>query len=157
MSLLLALALLLGVPPIAPHFRVTKARVTVPRPCRPAPVVKRIVATLTAFDAGLGAAFAREFSEDGVFVAYAGTPAARGRAQIAAEVVKRNARGDGWTATILHAPVSPAGLPDATTYELGLNVRFRGAQLEGRGAKLVVGCRSGLVRKWLGPALAVPP
>jgi hypothetical protein len=146
-----------GVPPVAPHFRVTKPGVALPRLCRPAPVVRRVVSILTAFDAGHGDAFARGFTRRGDLAPYGGTPEYAGRAAIARFAVSRHRAGDGWSATILHPPLGSAGLPAEAVYELGLTVRYRGRMLEGRGAKLVVDCHSTLIRKWVGPRLALAP
>jgi hypothetical protein len=101
----------------------------------------------------------RHFTKRGQFHAYTGTihgTGSVGRAQIARFAAARAAAGDGWTATVLHAPVGKPAPPTRAVYGLGLRIYRNGLAARSGGAKLVVDCRSGLLLKWIGPGTTAP-
>lgn len=145
-----------------PDFRVEKTSARrFPRPCAPQRVSARVRSALAAFNSGVGSAFARRFTANGLFVP-ANTQRV-GRAAIASLVRDLHASGVGWTASKLAAPprVTPAQpapryQPRLAVYRLDLLLSAPGRRLETGGAKIVVYCNSGLIRMWVGPALPVP-
>jgi hypothetical protein len=149
-----------GSPPSAQEvsrdFAVTRTPLRLPIRCRPPAVQKRVVGALRAFDLGGESAFAASFTRDANMQPYtASEPLVnlRGRAQIAGFVSRRAARGDGWTAAKLMPPIGTVGLPREAIYGLTLRLNWHGADV---GVKLIIDCRSGLIARWVGPALAEP-
>jgi hypothetical protein len=141
---------------VSRDFAVGSAPVRFPRKCRPAAVAIRVVGALRAFDLAGAAAFARNFTRYANMEPYTSTrPPSnlRGRAQIAAFATRRTASGDGWTAARLLPPASVGA--GAAIY--GLTLRVSSPRGGGEnGVKLVIDCRSGLIARWVGPALAEP-
>lgn len=144
---------------ITADFRVEKAGVSLPRRCRPALVEARVRNLLRAFNLGAANAVARSFTLQAVFEPYTATPglAVRGRAGIKAFARNRYAVGDGWTASNLQPPLGAVGVPREAVYGAGLEVRQRGSFVAASGAKIVLDCRTGLIRRWDGPGIAAPP
>jgi hypothetical protein len=142
------------------NFAVTDTPLSLPTRCAPSAVRSRIARTLSAFNFGDGARFAKQFVRNADFHPY--TASIRGHgfvggARIARFVRSRYAAGDGWTATRLLPPHGRAGLPSSTVYRLDFVVSHQGATVaEGAGSKFVVDCASGRLRRWVGPALATP-
>jgi hypothetical protein len=138
---------------LAPDFRLATAPVRFPKPCRAGTVETRVASMLRAFNLGAGDRFARGFSAAGRFHPYTASSSGTGfvgRAKIAGFVGARHAAGDGWTGLSLHPPAG--GVSRGTAAYL---LKLRLADRVG-GAKLVVNCRSGLLRAWVGPAVGQP-
>ena len=115
-----------------------------------------MVGAFRAFDLARAPAFARSFTRGAYMQPYtASNPLLnlRGRSQISAFAARRGARGDGWTAVRLLPPIGEVGLPREAIYGVTLRVTWHGGDT---GAKVVVDCRSGLIARWVGPALAEP-
>jgi hypothetical protein len=53
-------------------------------------------------------------------------------------------------------PRGMVGVPAHAIYGVTLEIRSRGERLTEGGAKVVVHCGSGLLRRWIGPAIATP-
>lgn len=145
---------------LAPGFRLGSTSLALPSKCRPAVVRRRAVSALAAFDTGLGDEFSRQFVSGGQLHPY--TASIGGRGFVGARAMRSFVRsrykaGDGWTATALIPPVGPVGLPKEAVYVLRLRVTHQGTLVsDSAGAKLVVNCRSGKLRRWTGPALGLP-
>ncbi len=161
----------LGAPPVAcssgqnaraldAGFGVERTRIRLPAPCAPARVETVVRRLLSTFNQGLGADFARRFAASSQFHPYTGSVTGGGfrrRPAIARFVGNRYRAGDGWTATRLLVPQASAGLPSKAVFGVGLRVSYQGREAAARvGAKLVLDCRSGFVRAWIGPALKLP-
>ncbi len=143
---------------LAPGFRLGATRVGLPNRCRPAVVKRRVVAALAAFNTGVGDEFSRQFVNRGEFHPYSRRAALVGAKTISRFVSRRYKAGDGWTATALSPPTGAVGLPDVAVYRLELRISYQGELIEERaGAKLVVDCRSGKLRRWVGPGVRRPP
>jgi hypothetical protein len=102
--------------------------------------------------------FAAAFTRDANFQPYTATQPPlnlRGRPRIASFARRRAAKGDGWTAAKLDPPTGSEGLPREAVYGIALQVSSPKGGGEG-GVKLVIDCRSGLIARWVGPALAEP-
>jgi len=146
---------------LAPDFRLGSTQVVLPNRCRPAVVKRRVAATVAAFNSGLGDDFARQFVQRGQFHPY--TASIRGAGFVGAKtmvrfVSTRYKAGDGWMATSLLPPTGSVGLPEEAVYLLEFRVTYQGSSIADKaGAKLVVDCRTGKLRKWAGPALRLPP
>jgi hypothetical protein len=145
---------------LATGFRLGRAAVALPAKCGPASVKRRVVRALAAFNTGLGEEFARQFVSRGQFHPY--TASISGSGFIGAKAMSRFVSGrykagDGWTATAVRPPTGRVGLPREAVYLLELKVAYQGALVTGQvGAKLVVDCASGRLRRWTGPALPLP-
>jgi hypothetical protein len=140
-------------------FRLGSTTINLPKACRPAAVNRRVSAALASFNAGRADAFAHAFTKRGEFHPYPASIAAGfvGRLRIARFANDRYRAGDGWTATRLQPPRGSVGLPKWTVYGLSLRVGHQGTLLsEQVGAKLVIDCASGLLRRWIGPSLTAP-
>jgi hypothetical protein len=76
-------------------------------------------------------------------------------------VVTRGARyadGDGWTATHLVSPRRRTSFAVSAVYMLELTVSHQSVSVaDGLRTNLVVDCRSGLLRRWVGPDTKMPP
>jgi hypothetical protein len=116
---------------------------------------------LVAFNAGFGDDVAKRIIARGQFHPYTGSIAGGGfvgKRAIARFVRARYRAGDGWTATRLVTPQGSVGLPAAAVYGLEFRVDYQGALFaEPAAAKLVVDCDSGLLARWVGPAIKTPP
>jgi hypothetical protein len=147
-------------PSLSPRFSVTSASVSLPRRCAPNAARRRVTAALSSFNLGDTGVFTKQFAHSGQFHPYTASIRGSGfvgRARIARFVRARYAAGDGWTAVRLAPPLGTAGLPSSTVYGLELAVRHQGAAVAERaGTKLVVDCMSGLLQRWVGPALKLP-
>ncbi len=141
-------------------FSVARAGVALPVPCIPSRVQSNVRALLTSFNNGLGGALARRFVARGRFHPYTGSVIGGrliGRRAVASFVRTRYNAGDGWTASRLAPPQGPAGLPDHAVYGLMFAVTYQGTLIAAEAAaKLVVDCRSGLLRRWVGPSIKIP-
>lgn len=118
------------------------------------------MSVLSAFNLGHGEGFAKQFAPGGNFHPYSVSIPSVGfvtRTRIATFVRTRYRAGDGWTARALFPPRGRVGLPSKAVYGLVLIVSYQGARVAETGVKLVLDCRSGLLRTWGGPALALPP
>jgi hypothetical protein len=138
-------------------FAVVPTGLRYPRRCGPSAVRTRIAAALRAFDLAGANAFARNFTRGANAQPYTDTRPPlnlRGRSQIADFAARRTAHGDGWTAARLLPPAGGAGAGGAI-YGMTLRVSSRSGGGE-NGVKLVIDCRSGLISRWVGPALAEP-
>jgi hypothetical protein len=141
---------------VSRDFTVDRTPLKLPGACRPGAVRARVESALRAFDLAGATAFARNFTGGANMQPYtASKPLLNlgGRSQIAAFTARRTARGDGWTAARLSPPTGTAGLPATAVYGLTLRVTWNAADA---GVKLVIDCRSGLIARWVGPALAEP-
>jgi hypothetical protein len=138
-------------------FAVVDTGLRYPRSCGPSAVKRRIAAALRAFDLAGASAFARNFTRGANMQPYTNTRPPvnlRGRSQIADFGARRAAHGDGWTAARLLPPAGGAGARGAI---YGLTLRVSSPSGGGEnGVKLVIDCRSGLIARWVGPALAEP-
>lgn len=144
-------------PAALPDFRIVTSSARFPRACRPARFSVRLRSALSAFNSGLGSAFAEHFIARGEFHTYTDSPGTQkiGRGAIARFAAARYAAGDGFTAAVLRAPTRrPEGRPAVYAVELVLTAR--GTPLRTGSAKIVVDCASGLIRKWVGPAVPLP-
>jgi len=146
---------------VGPGFVLTPARVNLPPRCNPAAVHRKVRRMLSVFNLGFGPIFAKHFTRTGNLHPYTGSIAGSGfvgRGRIASFVRTRYRKGDGWTASRLLSPQGSVGLPKRTVYGLEFRVSYQGAVVaEQAGAKLVVDCRSGLLTRWVGPSVKVPP
>jgi hypothetical protein len=137
-------------------FAVGSSQARLPRRCGPEVVATRITAALRAFDLAGRNAFARNFRRDAFMHPYTDTRPPRylrGRSEIGTFVARRTARGDGWTA----AQLFPPAVAGASTAIYGLTLQVSSPRGGGvNGVKLVIDCRSGLIARWVGPALAEP-
>jgi hypothetical protein len=142
---------------LAADFVLDATQVRLPERCRPSAVRARVESMLRSFNLGDGDRFARGFTPAGQFHPYTvsihGTGFI-GRPKIADFVRARYAAGDGWTATALHPP--RVGLPWKAVYGVRVRVSHQTVAVAEQGAKLVVDCRSGLLRAWIGPAVQQP-
>jgi hypothetical protein len=141
---------------VSRNFTVTPTALRLPNGCRPAGVRRRVVAALRAFDLGGGEAFAATFTRRADMEPYTASKPGlhlRGRAEIAAFAAARAAKRDGWTARTLMPPIGNAGLPRQAVYGLALGLNWHDDDV---GVKLVIDCRTGLIARWVGPALAPP-
>jgi hypothetical protein len=141
---------------VARDFAVRTTPLRLPTRCRPAVVKRRVVHALRAFDLAGGATFARNFTRNAYMQPYtASNPPLNldGRPAIAAFAARRAMNGDGWTAARLDPPFGRAGLPVEAVYGLTLRLTWHGGDT---GVKLVIDCRSGLISRWVGPAVAPP-
>jgi len=139
-------------------FALETTPLRLPGRCLPATVRTRVVGALRAFDLAGATAFARNFTRGANMQPYTASqppPNLRGRSQIAAFAVRRTARGDGWTAAKLSPPTGTVGLPTEAIYGMTLGVSLPRGGGE-NGVKLVIDCRTGLIARWVGPALAEP-
>jgi hypothetical protein len=129
-----------------------------PPRCSLGPVEARVLRLVRAFNVGDGGAFAAAFTRDGVFEPYTGTITTGivGRRAIGKFAANRHMHGDGWTLTGLAGPTTAAAA--GAIYGLGLQVWSRSnlAFDMNPDVKLVIDCRSGLISRWVGPALALP-
>jgi hypothetical protein len=113
--------------------------------CAPRAVAGSVRSTLLAFNGGLGAAFARQFTTRAAF-----SPRKTrlvGRSAIAAYARTRYEAGEGWTAAVVRA-----GRPRVGVYRLDLRISTPGGPLTPGVATITVACHSGLLRRWVGPA-----
>lgn len=143
---------------LADTFVVGKSAQTAPGKCSTSAARVRLVALLHALNNAIPAGVASAFTADGRFQPYTAsvrTPL-RGRAAITRFAAGRIAAVDGWTASELDPPygrVSPRG---TAAYAVTL-AAFTNGLPDGAGiARMVVDCRSGLIREWTGPALPLP-
>ena len=137
-------------------FTVTRTALRLPNGCRPTFVRRRVVGALRAFDLGGANAFAANFAHAAEMQPYTASKtfvSLRSRADIASFAAARAAAGDGWTARALMPPAGSAGLPREAVYGLVLRLNWHG---DDAGVKLVIDCRTGLIARWVGPALAPP-
>lgn len=145
---------------LSPTFRVAPAGVALPARCRLASVRSNVQGLLTSFNTGLGDAFASRFLVRGQFHPYTRSIVGSGligRGTVARFVRARYSAGDGWTASRLTAPRGPVGLRGQAVYGLQFAVSYQGASVKAKAAaKLVVDCRSGLLRRWVGPSIRTP-
>lgn len=133
---------------VAPDYRLETTKATMPGRCRPALAERRILTMLRAFNVGDGKAFAVGLAPKAVFHPYwAFGERAYDRSQVPGFVERRHEAGDGWTATALKPPLitRPRRL---AVYSLSLGKLG--------GAKIPIDCRSGLVLRWVGPAVRSP-
>jgi hypothetical protein len=136
-------------------FRLNTQSSRLPQPCRPASAFGKLRSALSGFNAGLGPAFGKHFVRGARFHAYtAAEPGRRGRAAIARFVSRRYDAGDGWTGTALRPPRRTGAR--TVVYGVDLLLSSLGKPLTSSGAKVVFDCRSGLIRSWIGPAVAAP-
>jgi hypothetical protein len=146
---------------VGPGFVVTPARIDLPPRCNAAAVERRVRSALSVFNLGFGPDFAKHFALRGQFHPYTGSIKGQGfigRGRIAGFVRTRYRKGDGWTASRLLSPQGSVGLPKRAVYGLAFRVSYQGAVVaEQAGAKLVVDCRSGLLTRWVGPSIKIPP
>jgi hypothetical protein len=146
---------------LASGFRVVPTSVKLPKQCSPDRVRTTLRSALSVFNQGLGDDFARRFAVRGQFHPYTRSVAGQGfttRRAIARFVGTRYPAGGGWTAARLFTPQTSVGLPTRAVYGVDLRVSYQGRRVaEHEGAKVVVDCRSGLVRAWIGPAIVKPP
>jgi hypothetical protein len=141
---------------VSRDFAVGGTPLRLPGRCGPAAARTRVTGALRAFDLAGANAFARHFVVRANMQPYTASQPSlnlNGRPEIAAFAARRVARGDGWTAVRLLPPTGRAGLPSEAVYGLTLRVSWHGADA---GVKLVIDCRSGLIARWVGPALAEP-
>jgi hypothetical protein len=141
---------------VSRDFTVGTTPLRLPRRCRPAAVKTRVVGALRAFNLAGATAFGRSFTRTANMQPYTASDPPlnlRGRSAIVAFAARRAASGDGWTAARLLPPTGDAGLPAGAVYGLALRVNWHG---DDTGVKLVIDCRSGLIARWVGPALAEP-
>ncbi len=145
---------------LATGFRLGRTAITLPAKCRPAAVKRRVVTALGDFNTGLGEKFARQFLPRGQFHPY--TASIGGGGFVGAKAMLRFVRtrykaGDGWTATALLPTRGLAGVRKDAVYLLQFRVTYQGAPVtDSAAAKLVVDCRGGKLRKWVGPGVAAP-
>jgi hypothetical protein len=140
-----------------PDFRIVGSSARFPKPCAPQVVATRLRSALAAFNAGRGATFAIRFTPRGEFHPYTASPGTQkiGRTAIARFAAARYAAGDGFTAAVVRAPTRrPVRRPAVYAVELVLTARD--STLRAGLAKVVVDCRSGLIRRWVGPATPLP-
>jgi hypothetical protein len=137
-------------------FRLAATPLRLPVRCRPRAVKARVATALRAFDLAGAKTFARQFTTGANMQPYTASRPfidLKGRAEIANFATRRAARGDGWTAVKLEPPTGTAGLPAEAIYGLTLRTTWAGTAA---GAKLVLDCRTGLIARWVGPAIAPP-
>jgi hypothetical protein len=146
---------------VGPGFVVTPARVYLPPRCNPGAVQRKVRRMVSVFNLGFGPVFARHFTPSGQFHPYTSSIKGAGfvgKGRIVSFVRARYRTGDGWTAARLLPPRGSAGLPGRTVYRLDFRVSYQGAVVaEQASAKLVIECRSGLLRAWIGPPMKTPP
>jgi hypothetical protein len=141
---------------LSPTFRIARGGSSLPAPCRPTRVRGAVRDLLTSFNGGRGEAFAQRFAARGRLRAYTGSRTT-GRRALARFVRARYDAGDGWTAGRLVPPRRPGGRGEQAAYALRLTVSHQGTVVStAAAANLAVDCRSGLLRGWTGPSLAVP-
>ena len=145
-------------PDTTPDFTVDPTSVELPRPCDVAHVKPRLLSIVHAFNTGRGRTFADQFTPRPSFQPYTGDAGRRYAThprvtsrELTRFVNARYAAGDGWTASRLEPPLGDAGLPAEAIYGLSLTVSYPRGRIDG-GAKIIISCSSGLVRRWVGPA-----
>ena len=156
-----ACALLPPAPAVSGAFRVASTPLALPDRCNPSQVERHIRAMLARLNAGRSTAFAGGFVKEGNWhpstsTSSIGRGGSTGRTAIAHLARDRFIAGDGWTATTLMPPTGDALLPRSAVYGLEFQVANDGQPVGGGTSKIVVDCRSGLVVRWVGPALALP-
>jgi hypothetical protein len=116
---------------------------------------------LDAFNRGDARRFAEGFVEqDGFFQPYPGTfqeiaqGGLVGDAQIERFVSQRHEARDGWSAKKLSPPTGETGTDDKAIYGMTLVLTTAGAGNSTGGVKVIIDCRSGQVRDWVGPPQA---
>ncbi|SRR5712691_367457 len=143
---------------LAETFVVGKSTAYRPDRCSTTAARVRLVAMLHALNNASARGVAAAFTTDGRFQPYSASVRSpfRGRAAITRFATKRIAAVDGWTASELDPPVGRPGPPFAATYTVTL-VAYTNGRADGAGvARMIVDCRSGLIRDWTGPALPLP-
>jgi len=131
-------------------FSVAATPVALPTPCGPAAVRTLALELVRAFDVHDGKAFAARLTPDTLVQPFTGTrPFFQlvGRAAAARFVSSRRAAHVGLTAAKLEPELVRSEDPRTAVYLVDLT---RGT------VKLVVNCRTGLVRIWVGPGLRLP-
>ena len=143
---------------ISADFVIQPPTVRLPPRCQAGAVSTRIVGMLRAFNLGGPQQFAASFDRDGEFHTYTASKGYRAlrRGAIAGLVEARHQAGDGWTATLVAGPHGRDGPPGQAVYFLKLQVTLRGNTVATGGAKIAVDCSSGLLLRWVGPAVAAP-
>jgi hypothetical protein len=137
----------------ASNLRVTGGA-RLPGQCRASNVSGMLRSTLSAFNAGLGGSFGSHFVRRARFHSYTSSSAPLvGRAAIARFVSTRYSAGDGWTGTRLRVP---RHAQETAVFQLSLSISSLGKPLASSRAAVTVECRSGLIRSWIGPAVASP-
>ena len=130
-----------------------------PRPCGPTVVSARVRSALSAFNTGLGDAFARHFAPRAVFHPYSETePQIFGRGRIARFVNTSYDTGGGWTASALFVPTR-GRIRDSRPvafYGVDLLVTKPGRPQASGNAKVSFDCESALIRSWGGPNVPTP-
>jgi hypothetical protein len=145
---------------VSPEFAVARTPSRLPQRCRTDQVKSRTLRMLRAFNVGDMSVFAEAFSQSALVQPYTASSSLvqlTSRSAVRTFAATRYAKGDGWTATRLTAPPGPYGRPAEAIYVLGLRVSSLGARFGDGAVKLAVDCRTGLIAKWAGPALASPP
>jgi hypothetical protein len=133
--------------------------VGLPKRCRLGSVRDRLLRLVRAFNIGAGDAAAAQFIRRGNLHPYTASITGYGflgRGAIARFVGARYRLGDGWGIGSIGSPQGSVGLPAETVYGVGIRVTSRSRPHGEGGTKLVVDCRSGLFRRWVGPALELP-
>jgi len=144
---------------VSPSFHAPAGGASLPKRCGATYVAARVRSALLSFNAGLGPQFARNFAREGVFRPYtasASVPRLVGRARIARFVLSRYRSGDGWTATALYPPRGTRDGPRSSVYRISLQLAYQGSAIATGSSSLVIDCRAGLIRSWVGPAVARP-
>ena len=142
---------------LADAFVVGKSPTSLQGRCSTSTARVRLVAMLHALNSGGAGGVAAAFTTDGRFQPYNASVRSpfRGRAAIKGFAAKRIAAVDGWTASELDPPAGGPQTP-AAAYTVTL-VAYTNGRPDGAGvARMVVDCRSGLIREWAGPALPLP-
>jgi hypothetical protein len=161
LSLLLAAVAIAGppnAPDTTPDFTVNPTGVRLPPKCDVPRVQPRVLSIVHTFNTGRGGSFARNFTRRPSFQPYTGDLGRRyataprvSRRELTRFVNSRYEVGDGWTVSRLLTPQGSVGAPVTAIYGLSLTVSYPGGNVQG-GAKIVVSCSSGLLRRWVGPA-----
>ena len=146
----------------APDFRVTSGSRNLPRPCAPTAAKRRLAAVLRVLNEGQGVHLAAHFATGGGFRPYTVERPIIGRQKLAEFVTLRYRAGDGWTATALDVPRTTvvqrfgATRHRVAVYRLSLGVSSPLKSGIPARANIVIDCRSGLIRSWVGPRIPAP-
>jgi hypothetical protein len=140
---------------VASGFRLDAGSSRLPQRCGPASAFGKLRSALSGFNAGLGTAFGKHFVRHARLHAYTSSDAPRGgRASIARFAGTRYGAGDGWTGTALRAPRGAER--GAAVHQLDVLLSSLGKPFTSSRVTVVLDCRSGLIRSWVGPKVASP-
>jgi len=137
---------------IAADFRLRRGSARLPGRCEPARALRTLSSALSAFNASLGEAFGQRFVRAPLLASRGAE--LRSRRRIASFAHAKYGAGEGWTASVLHAPnrVGRSGSHRVATYRLGLVVSRPVENAVPARAEVALDCGSGLIRSWRGPS-----